>query len=627
MENQGSAKAPSQQRVDWRGWLASSALLGAAAGVGTITALWRPLPLLGVPVGALADHAAVLARSAVHSIAPSLFRSAWPAYASFWAQLDAGDKAAIAVRASAAGIAALAPAALTARSRLKARDQLIFLRGPKRHEGAKASRALRRRFAQQVARRPDHNLAPRVPYPGDMWTRHVLVVGGTGSGKTTFIKPLLRAIEAARERMLVFDPKGEFTAQLADAAILAPWDARSVAWDIAADLRNVQHMRSFAREIIADSGDPMWSNAARQVLCGLLFHLRKTRGSRWGWRDLAALVALPQPGLLAIMRDCYPEAARVVEQASVTTQGVLINLASFCSPIYDLAEAWGDTPKERRVSFRRWAMSKSSKRQIVVQGHGAYEELTKKYVSAVIRVISDTVNSVEMDDDPDRKLWIVGDELPQMGKVPIRALFAVGRSRGVRCVAAFQDFAQLEEIHGEPMVRALTSMCATLVVGQISPGDTAEKLCKTFGAREHERMNVALSTSASGESRGVSFSRETVPLYSPSELASRLGPTADGKGVKLLVFTRGDAHELLYPHVVVERVRDAHVPAAWTLGPRVVPPAISNEGTAATDARRDDLSAERRAEDAQPSALPGAGAAPGEPDYMREMQRLVGGAL
>ena len=142
----------------------------------------------------------------------------------------------------------------------------------------------------------------------------------------------------------------------------------------------------------------------------------------------------------------------------------------------------------------------------------------------------------------------------------------MGRSRGVRCVVACQDFAQLEEVHGPLFVRALTSMCGTLVVGQMSPGETAEQLCKNLGSREHERRNVSVSIDSTKRSETVSFCRESVPLYSPSELASRLGPTRDGKGVNLLVVAGGDAHELFYPIIRLRRARRAHAPAPWTLG-------------------------------------------------------------
>jgi len=356
-----------------------------------------------------------------------------------------------------------------------------------------------------------------VPWPADKWTRHTLIVGGVGSGKSTFLRPLIKRVVEAGDQALIFDPKGEFTEAFVRPAILAPWDARSLAWDLARDLRNTQDMRRFSAAMIRESSDPMWANAARQLLVGLLVYLRATRGREWGWAHLARLLFLSQPELLAIMRRWHPEAVRAVEKASVTTQGILINLASFCAPIVDLASAWGATPPERRISFRRWADGKSPWRQIIVQGHGSYADLTKSYVEAVVGTIAARVNSVEMRDDPSRKLWFIADELPQAGKIPIRELFEVGRSRGVRCVVACQDFAQLEEVHGPLLVRALTSMCGTLVVGQMSPGETAEQLCKNLGSREHERRNVSVSADGSKRSETVSFSRESVPLYSRSD--------------------------------------------------------------------------------------------------------------
>lgn len=218
----------------------------------------------------------------------------------------------------------------------------------------------------------------------------------------------------------------------------------------------------------------------------------------------------------------------------------------------------------RRVSFVEWIQGRSKFKQIILQGHGAYAELTKSYVEGIVGVVSAMVNSVEMTDDPDRKIWFIADEFAQMGKMPVRPLFEVGRSRGVRCVVACQDFAQLEEIHGAPMVKALVGMCGTLLVGQIMQGETAEQLCKAFGSREVERRNTPLS--GSGTAGASSFSREEVPLYKPSELTSRLGLAEDGSGVVLLLFTGGRAYELRWPIYKMRSERPPHVPAPWTLG-------------------------------------------------------------
>ena len=422
-------------------------------------------------------------------------------------------------------------------------------------------------------------------------------MGGVGSGKSTVIKPLIDRVVASGEQLLLFDPKSEFTIGFGRPDLVAPWDARSLAWDLARDMRNALDMRRFAAAMIRESQDPMWSNASRQLLVGLMIHLKETREFAWGWRDLAGLVALPQSKLLPIMQSCHPEAIRAVEKASVTTAGILINLSAFCSSIFDLAEAWGDAPPERRVSFVEWTSGASKFPQLVLQGHGAYAELTKSYVEGIVGIVSAIVNSVEMRDDPKRKIWFIADEFAQMGKIPVRPLFEVGRSRGVRCVVACQDFSQLEEIYGAPMVKAIVAMSGTLLVGQMMQGDTAEALCKAFGTREVERANISSSYQGAGGSSNrsstLSYARDEVALYKPSELASRLGLTPNGKGVRLVLFTGGDAFELTWPHYAMRDEREPHVPARWTLGyssaDEPAPPPLTPEALADIEAMRGEL--------------------------------------
>ena len=283
------------------------------------------------------------------------------------------------------------------------------------------------------------------------------------------------------------------------------------------------------------------------------------------------MLTLPEEDILPLMQRYYPEASRAVAAASVTTKGILINLDSFCRPIFHLARAWGQLPPGRRISFVRWTKDpKIATRQIMLQGNGAYPELTRAYVEGIVSVIAGIVNSVELDDDPARKLWILADEFPQMGRIPIRPLFEVGRSRGVRCVVACQDFAQLEEVHGKEGTRALISMCGTLMVGRIGPGETAETLSKNLGTREVERSNV--STSYDGKAGSTSptttltYSRDSLALYVPAELAARLGDKPSLNGCVFAVAVHGKTYEILWPYFAMPKVRKAHVAAQWTLG-------------------------------------------------------------
>ncbi|MEX3555518.1 MAG: type IV secretion system DNA-binding domain-containing protein [Burkholderia gladioli] len=545
------------------GWMLASATIGLVAGATALCALWRPLPFLPAPVGALGEHAAFWAKLAVHRAFPWAFSDAFATYSRFWHGLGDAGRGGIEARVGVSAAVALSPFAFLAKPFLTPRDPRLFVRGGRRHEGEAAARRLRERHEAFSADHADHELAPGIPWPSSMWTRHTLLVGGVGSGKSTVLRPLIEKIVVADEALFLFDPKGEFTSAFDGPAIVAPWDRRSFAWDIARDLRNIADMRRFAKSVIAEGHDPMWGNAARQLLVGLLVHLRSTQGANWGWRELSQLVSLPQPALLAIMSNCHPEGVRAIERASVTTTGVLINLSAFCSSLHDLSAAWGDTPPERRVSVVAWAQG-GGPRQLVLQGHAGYAELAKCYVAGMADVFATLINSAEFGDDLRRKIWFIADEFAQAGKLPVRALFEVGRSRGVRCVVACQDIVQVDEVYGEKFVKALLSMCGTLVIGQVMPGETAESLCKMLGSREVERPNVS-----DGGARGAatfSYSREELALYVPAELASRLGVVGAGRSVRLIVATRGEAHEIEWPIRAFPDVRAGHEPADWTLG-------------------------------------------------------------
>jgi hypothetical protein len=565
--------APSIKRANPLSWIAASAFFGAVGAWLGLALVWRPLPWLPGPLGSLVVHAGYVAELSFHAVFPAFFGTDAREYLAWLTQRSDSERNALIWRTAFGLWCFLMPWVFLADGYLRGRDGLIYLRGSMRLAGKAAVGEINRKLAARVKRRPDHEIAPGVPYPADMWTRHVLLVGGVGSGKSTAMRPLIDKVVSAGEQLILFDPKSEFTMGFGGPELIAPWDARSLSWDIARDMRNLLDMRRFAATMIKESQDPMWSNASRQLLVGLMIYLKNTRKNDWGWMELKDLISLPQANLLEIMRRWHPEAERAVEKASVTTAGILINLASFCSSIFDLAEAWGAVPANRRVSFVDWIQGRSAFKQIILQGHGAYAELTRSYVEGIVGVVSAMVNSVEMADDPLRKIWFIADEFGQMGKIPVRPLFEVGRSRGVRCVVACQDFAQLEEIHGAQMVRALVGMCGTLLVGQVMQGETAEQLCKAFGAREVERTNLSSSSSGgsgsgagSGGSTTLSYNRDEVPLYKPSELTSRLGLTEDGLGVVLLLFTGGNAYELNWPLYEIRQERVPHVPAPWTYG-------------------------------------------------------------
>ncbi len=309
--------APSVKKRRPLVWLGASLFGGVVVGIAALALLWRPLPLLADAPWPLDWQIGCWLLALVRLEFAGALHSHALACGSTWLGLAPAAKLGIATRCTCSAALALIPGAALWRRHMRPSDDLVHMRGAVRHEGREAVAALNAKLSQELVRAPDHQVAPGVGYPSTMWTRHALVIGGTGSGKSTFLKPLIRAVVEAGEPLILFDPKGEFTSGFAEPAILAPWDARSLAWDIARDMRNIGDIRRFAESMIDQSTDPMWSNASRQLLVGLVLYLKRTRGDDWGWSELASVVALPLASLLPIMKRHHQEAVRAVEKATV----------------------------------------------------------------------------------------------------------------------------------------------------------------------------------------------------------------------------------------------------------------------------------------------------------------------
>lgn len=413
---------------------------------------------------------------------------------------------------------------------------------------------------------------PKVRLSTDRVSRHGIVFGKVGGGKTTIFLPVLAEILAKRHKAIIFDIKGDFTSKFwvkgGAAAILAPWDRRSLIWDIARDCRTRQDAARFAIYLIKDSKDPMWSAAARQLCVGFLVHLQMTRGESWGWKDLADLLATPEKELLAMMSEANPEAIRAVEQTGATTTGILINLSAFLSVIYDLAEAWPQRISGRMFSVQQWIFDEDAPhRAILLGGNKEFGPLMSAFAGALVAQAAACVCSPRLADSRTRRLYFVLDEFPQLGKVDIEPLVAVGRSKGARVWLGLQDFGQLKKLYGADEAQAITAMVGTLICAGAAPGETAKFISDMAGSREVERSSLSTSIQggASAASTSHTWQRETIPVLTDSQ-ASGLGPVPGTREIRALMLNFGnDALVLRWPFDTRPNIAKPVELAEWTL--------------------------------------------------------------
>lgn len=481
----------------------------------------------------------------------------------------------------------LTAGAWTLRRALVPRASTWHIKGPRLLEGEQARKEARSRSAHvapgAMLLHPDLRLSK------PQWSRHALIYGSVGSGKTQVLLPIVAQMISANHKALIYDIKGDFTAAFARPIVCSPFDRRSYVWDIAADVRTPTQAAALAISLIPeDQGSgKYWSVSAQQLVIGVIRALQNERGTAWGFPDLARGVAQSAEQMLPMLQEHYAKAAPLVANAeSTSTASLLATLATYTRVIDDLAMAW-PTVGKRRFSISEWVRDDyTGRRQILVQA-GQDPALTRAYIAAMVNVaVSEIISPALPDDERGRFLGFVLDELPSIGRINIGPLIDKGRSKGVVFLGGLQDLAQLREVYGENMAKAMTSMVGTHVICQMQIGESRDQLAAMLG-----RHRVAWRT----HDAGAQVHEESRALISGGELTDRLGPRKGkqygphGFGVRAIVQMGGDPLLLDFPGVVLPKVREGQVPATWTTRPagtqRRDPEPLTRQPTASDSAQ------------------------------------------
>lgn len=453
----------------------------------------------------------------------------------------------------------------------KPMSRVRHIEGDRLLEGAEAERAARKGSDPK----PWAFLHPFLGLAKERYTRHGLISGGVGKGKTQILWPLIEQIAIKKNRKaVIYDVKGDYTAAMPDALLLAPADARSAYWDIAADIRTPEAAETLAQSLIPSKDGEFWGPASRAIVVGVLISLiyeRQHEGKPWGWRSLAdRLIASDPYELHDLMATYYSPGLRLLADPSSTTAlNVLQTIAAHTRIIEQLAVAWGNGEGRHGFSFRRWAHDGyKGPRQVILQA-GKDRELTSKSIAAMLNtLIPHVINPSLKDAEQARTLAFFIDEFTSLGRIDeIGSLIDKGRSKGCCVWLGFQAIEQVKERYSPNFASALMSMVGTHVVCGISMGETQTFIANLFGKRRVAITSFSQSPGAPGPS--ISQHEETRPVVLPSQLGA-LGVMKKAKGhiVQAIVKTSGISDPLLleFPVKSLPKLRPEFVPAEWTKG-------------------------------------------------------------
>jgi hypothetical protein len=491
--------------------------------------------------------------------------------------LEAFDRRSLAVAASGViGLVALFGFALSVRYD---RPSFKVTRGFRLHTGSVGLKAFARACAREcrlLGRGVE--LLPGLAIARERETRHVLILGSVGSGKTQTMLRLIIAAILRGDGVLVLDTKGDMMAGLPahpDPLLVAPHDRRSLVWDVAVDCCVKQDARELAARFIPPSADPMWSQAAQEIFVACIVHLQATNGRDWSWSDLEAVVTADVEVLRAHAKNHNPNALRLLDQPdSKTTLSILTTFQTHMRIVSILAEAWREA-SAGRFSIRAWLHNPAPHRPMILQHDPGYPELSRIWIGSMLGLLASAVGSPTLAESRKRRVWLFLDEFPQLP--PIRqfpTFLELGRSKGIAVVIGAQDTAQIRAVYGHDQAKSWFGMTGTKIITRTNAGDAAEDISRLIGEQEVERRIQSETHSGGRVSRTESVQRETRRVVTASELGS-LGPNE--RGVRVLFIGLAEAvYELELPYISLPNYREPIVPADWTRTPPPPPSKGSN---------------------------------------------------
>lgn len=330
-----------------------------------------------------------------------------------------------------------------------------------------------------------------IPFPHRTEQSHVMLIGTTGSGKTTELRSLVAQMRARQDTAVIFDLTGAYVEAFYDPArdtILNPMDARCPSWSIFNDCRTHSEFTAAAAALIPSDGgssEPFWALAARTLFIEMCMRLQE-RGQT---TNLALSENLMTADLKRVHRFLAntiadpltaPEAARMAE----SIRAVMNTNAQVLRFLPDEGEPF---------SIRDWITGDKKP--------GAILFVTSNYIDlpmnrALLTLWMDLAINRLMTLPRTRSLrtWFMFDELGALHQLPaIENGLQTGRAFGGAMVLGIHSFEKLVEVYGEQGARNLASLARTKLILATADLDTAEQCARYIGNREVRQMDEAYS--------------------------------------------------------------------------------------------------------------------------------------
>lgn len=352
--------------------------------------------------------------------------------------------------------------------------------------------------------------APSVGIPRALESHHFLVIGDTGSGKSSLLRQMLLQIRERGDAAILYDPATEFIKEFYSAdrgdVILNPLDQRMPYWNPADELEHLAEADAIAEALFPanDLGEDkaFFIEGTRKIFAFLLsFRPKPEEFGNWLCREEEI-----------DRRVKGTEYFQTINPNAPAQRSGILGSLSFVGDSLRMLPRLEET--KRSWTALEWAKQRQG--WIFITSAPSFRKKLRPLISLWLDLlVLRTMNSGAPGKVP---VWFILDELASLHPLPqLHTAITENRKSGNPVVMGFQGRSQLEALYGH-RAEAMLSQPATKIFMKTAEAHSAKWVSETIGSIEVERLRET-HTHGERRTRSLMLDRHVEPLVMDSEIS------------------------------------------------------------------------------------------------------------
>lgn len=344
-----------------------------------------------------------------------------------------------------------------------------------------------------------------VPLDHDLLSRHMMLLGGIGTGKTNTFNQIIRQLRhtmTQEDIMIIFDTKGDFYKEFYQPGDIVISNDNTATgpngpdyWNIFNEIERDDHMeeniveiaKSLFHQKLEKTSQPFFPNAAKDLFSGILTHFARNPDLHPSNYTLRAFLDSSPTAQIRELLSSHDDLKAMVnyisDDRSPQTQGVISELQQMSREIF-----LGNFKKQGTLSMRDIVRKKGGKLVFIEYDLGIGNMLAPIYSLLFDLAIKEALCRKKSEGN----VYFITDEfslIPNLQHVDDAVNF--GRSLGVKFMIGIQNVAQIFDNYGENRARSLLSGFLTSVCFRVNDPQSKEYIKEMFGKNRKKEIFMA----------------------------------------------------------------------------------------------------------------------------------------